>query len=42
MAAYGSYLDPKAKILGEFRDRQLLTNSVGTELVEFITGIRRQ
>jgi hypothetical protein len=34
-AAYGSYLDPKVKILREFRDRQLLTNSVGTELVEF-------
>ncbi len=34
-AAYGSYLDPKVEILREFRDRQLLTNSVGTELVEF-------
>jgi len=34
-AAYGSYLDSKVKILREFRDRQLLTNSVGTELVEF-------
>jgi hypothetical protein len=34
-AAYGSYLDPKVMILRDFRDRQLLTNAVGTELVEF-------
>jgi hypothetical protein len=34
-AAYGSYLDPKVKVLRDFRDRQLLTNPIGTELVEF-------
>jgi CSLREA domain-containing protein len=34
-AAYGSYLDPKVKVLRDFRDRQLLTNSVGSGLVEF-------
>jgi hypothetical protein len=34
-AAYGSYLDPKVKILRDYRDRQLLTNAVGTEFVEF-------
>ena len=34
-AAYGSYLDPKVKVLRDFRDRHLLTNVVGTELVDF-------
>ena len=34
-AAYGSYLDPKVKVLRDFRDQQLLTNPVGTGLVEF-------
>ncbi|MCG6889211.1 MAG: CSLREA domain-containing protein [Gammaproteobacteria bacterium] len=34
-AAYGSYLDPKVKVLRDFRDEYLLTNSLGTELVGF-------
>ena len=34
-AAYGSYLDPKVKILRDFRDRYLLTNTPGKTLVEF-------
>ena len=34
-AAYGSYLDPKVKVLRDFRDEYLLTNSPGTELVDF-------
>ena len=34
-AAYGSYLDPKVKVLRDFRDRRLLTSPIGTELVEF-------
>jgi hypothetical protein len=34
-AAYGSYLDPKVKVLRDFRDNYLLTNSIGTELVGF-------
>ncbi|MGD8421111.1 MAG: choice-of-anchor Q domain-containing protein [Gammaproteobacteria bacterium] len=34
-AAYGSYLDPKVKVLRDFRDEYLLTNSPGTKLVEF-------
>ena len=34
-AAYGSYLDPKVKVLRDFRDEYLLTNSLGTELVDF-------
>ena len=34
-AAYGSYLHPKVKTLRDFRDRQLLTNSTGTALVDF-------
>ena len=34
-AAFGSYLDPKVKILRDFRDEYLLTNSLGTEMVEF-------
>ena len=34
-AAYGSYLDPKVKILRDFRDRHLLTNSMGAALVRF-------
>ena len=34
-AAYGSYLDPKVKVLRDFRDEYLLTNSLGTEMVGF-------
>ncbi len=34
-AAYGSYLDTKVRVLRDFRDRQLLTNDLGTELVRF-------
>ena len=34
-AAYGSYLDPKVKILRDFRDQRLLTNSIGAEFVKF-------
>lgn len=34
-AAFGSYLDPKVKVLRDFRDEYLLTNSPGTKLVEF-------
>ena len=34
-AAYGSYLDPKVKVLRDFRDQQLLTNAIGTRFVEF-------
>lgn len=34
-AAYGSYLDPRVKVLRDFRDQQLLTNPIGTGLVEF-------
>jgi hypothetical protein len=34
-AAYGSYLDPHVLTLRKFRDQHLLTNSIGTWLVEF-------
>jgi uncharacterized repeat protein (TIGR01451 family) len=34
-AAYGSYLEPEVRILREFRDTLLLTNSVGRQFVEF-------
>jgi hypothetical protein len=34
-AAYGSYLDPHVMALRKFRDRRLLTNRAGRELVEF-------
>jgi len=34
-AAYGSYLDPHVMVLRKFRDNYLLTNSIGTQLVEF-------
>ena len=32
-AAYGSYLHPKVQLLREFRDRYLLTNTLGRQLV---------
>lgn len=34
-AAYGSYLDPHVKVLRDFRDTYLLTNSIGKVFVEF-------
>ncbi|MFQ5900770.1 MAG: DUF11 domain-containing protein [Thermodesulfobacteriota bacterium] len=34
-AAYGSYLDPQVRVLRDFRDDYLLTNSIGTAFVEF-------
>jgi len=34
-AAYGSYLEPHVKVLRDFRDRYLLTNSIGRAFVEF-------
>ena len=34
-AAYGSWLDPHVMTLREFRDEHMLTNAVGTWLVEF-------
>ncbi|MFQ5901967.1 MAG: CFI-box-CTERM domain-containing protein, partial [Thermodesulfobacteriota bacterium] len=34
-AAYGSYLAPQVKVLRDFRDRYLLTNSLGTAFVKF-------
>jgi len=34
-AAYGSYLDSRVLTLRKFRDQYLLTNSIGTQLVEF-------
>jgi hypothetical protein len=34
-AAYGSYLDPHVITLRNFRDRYLLTNSIGTSFVDF-------
>lgn len=34
-ATYGSYLETEVRILREFRDTQLLTNSVGRQFVEF-------
>ncbi len=33
-AAYGSYLDPHVKVLRDFRDDYLLTNTVGTGFVQ--------
>ena len=34
-AAFGSYLDPHVKVLREFRDRYLLTNSLGQAFVNY-------
>ncbi len=34
-AAYGSYLDPHVVVLRQFRDRYLLTSSIGRRFVEF-------
>lgn len=34
-AAYGSYLDPRVKVLREFRDAYLLTNPAGRAFVKF-------
>jgi len=34
-AAYGSYLDPDVKVLRDFRDNYLLTNSFGSAVVDF-------
>jgi len=34
-AAYGSYMEPYVMVLREFRDRFLLTNTVGTACVGF-------
>ena len=34
-AAYGTWLDPHVLILREFRDKHLLTNAIGTWVVEF-------
>jgi len=33
-AAYGSYMEPHVKVLREFRDQFLITNSVGTTIVD--------
>ena len=34
-AAYGSYIEPEVMVLRKFRDECLLTNSIGTALVNF-------
>jgi len=34
-AAFGSYLEPHVKVLRDFRDRYLLTNSLGQAFVSF-------
>ena len=34
-AAYGSYLDPHVIVLRDFRDKYLLTNSIGSAFVKF-------
>jgi hypothetical protein len=34
-AAFGSYLDPHVKVLRDFRDRYLLTNSLGQALIKY-------
>ncbi len=34
-AAFGSYLEPHVKVLRDFRDRSLLTNSLGQAFVNF-------
>ena len=37
-AAYGSHMEPHVKILRDFRDRFLLTNSIGKAFVDFYYG----
>jgi hypothetical protein len=34
-AAFGSYLDPRVKVLRDFRDNHLLSNALGIDIVRF-------